>query len=57
MARYKTIGLSPRFSAVDLEKQFLPGSFVHAVHHLFDRDFDLSSFDARYRNDDSGASA
>jgi len=31
MARYKTIDLSPRFLAVDLEKQLLPGSFAHAV--------------------------
>jgi len=57
MARYKAIDLSPRFLAVDLEKQLLPGSFAHAVHHLLDHDFDLSSFDARYRNDDTGASA
>ena len=57
MARYKTIDLSPRFLAVDLEKQLLPGSFAHAVHHLLDHDFDLSSFDARYRNDETGALA
>ena len=57
MARYKTIDLSPRFLAVDLEKQLLPGSFAHAVHHLLDHDFDLSGFDARYRNDQTGASA
>ena len=57
MARYKAIDLSPRFLAVDLEKQLLPGSFAHAVHHLLDHDFDLSSFDARYRNDNTGATA
>ena len=57
MARYKVVDLSPRFLAVDLEKQLLPGSFAHAVHHLLDHDFDLSSFDARYRNDDTGAAA
>ena len=57
MARYKTIDLSPRFLAVDLEKQLLPGSFAHAVHHLLDHDFDLSGFDAHYRNDDTGATA
>jgi transposase len=57
MARYKTIDTSPRFRAVDLEKQLLPGSFAHAVHHLLDHDFDLSGFDARYRNDATGASA
>ena len=57
MARYKTINLSPRFLAVDLEKRLLPRSFAHAVHHLLDHDFDLSGFDARYRNDKTGASA
>jgi transposase len=57
MARYKAIDTSPRFLAVDLEKQLLPGSFEHAVHHLLDHEFDLSLFDTRYRNDQSGASA
>lgn len=57
MARYKAIDLSPRFLAVDLEKQLLPGSFAHAVHHLLENDFDLSGFDVRYRNDETGASA
>jgi len=57
MARYKAIDLSPRFLAIDLQKQLLPGSIAHAIHHLLNHDFDLSGFDARYRNDDTGASA
>ncbi|MBK9217217.1 MAG: IS1182 family transposase [Uliginosibacterium sp.] len=57
MARYKHIDTSPRFLSVDLEKQLLPGSFAHAVHHLLDQDFDLSGFDARYHNDSVGAPA
>lgn len=57
MARYKAIDTSPRFLAVDLEKQLLPGSFEHAVHHLLDHEFDLSLFDTRYRNDQHGACA
>jgi len=57
MARYKAIDTSPRFLAVDLEKQLLPGSFEHAVNHLLDREFDLTLFDSRYRNDQSGARA
>jgi len=57
MAPYKPVDLSSRFLAVDLEKQLLPGSFAHAVHHLLDHDFDLSVFDARYRNDANGATA
>lgn len=57
MARYKHIDTSPRLLAVDLEKQLLPGSFAHAVNYLLDHDFDLSVFDARYRNDVVGAAA
>lgn len=57
MARYKVIDTSPRFLAVDLDKQLLPGSFEYAVHHLLDHEFDLSLFDGRYRNDQHGASA
>ncbi len=57
MARYKHIDTSPRFLAVDLSKQLLPGSFEHALNHLIDHELDLSSFDARYRNDDTGATA
>jgi len=55
MVRYKHVDLSPRFLAVDLEKQLLPGSFAYAVHHLLENDFDLSGFDGRYRNDATGA--
>jgi transposase len=56
MARYKHVDLSPRLLPVDLDAQLVPGSFAHAVHHLVDS-LDLSSFDAHYRNDDTGASA
>jgi len=31
MARYKTIDTSPRFIALDLERQLLPGTFEHAL--------------------------
>ena len=57
MARYKHIDTSPRFLAVDLERQLLPGSFEHALHHLIEHELDLSVFDARYRNDRTGAPA
>lgn len=57
MARYKTIDTSPRFLAVDLERQLIPGTFVHALNHLIDNEFDLSGFDARHRNDSGGAPA
>lgn len=57
MARYKHIDTSPRFLAVDLERQLLPGTFEHALNHLIDHELDLSGFDARYRNDLTGAAA
>lgn len=57
MARYKWIDTSPRFLAVDLAKQLLPGSFEYAVHHLFEHEINLGGFAARYRNDQNGAPA
>jgi transposase len=57
MARYKTIDTSPRFLAVDLERQLLPGTFEHAIHRLLDHEIDLSALDARYCNDATGATA
>ena len=57
MARYKHIDTSPRFLAVDLERQLLAGTFEHALNYLIDHEIDLTGFDARYRNDDTGASA
>ena len=57
MARYKHIDASPRFLAVDLQRQLLPGTFEHALNHLIDHELDLSSFDARFRNDETGAAA
>ena len=57
MARYKHIDQSPRFLPVDLAAQLLPGTFEHAAHHLLTHAVDLSRFDARFRNDDTGAPA
>ena len=57
MARYKYIDTNPRFLAVDLARQLLPGAFGHALNHLLDGAIDLSHFDARFRNDTTGAPA
>lgn len=57
MARYKHIDTQPRLLAVDLAAQLLPGTFEHAVHHLVTHELDLSGFDARFRNDATGAPA
>jgi hypothetical protein len=42
---------------VDLAAQLLPGTFEHALHHLLEHAIDLTPFDARYRNDTTGAPA
>jgi transposase len=57
MARSKHSDTTPRFWAVALARQRLPGTFEHALTPLFDHAIDLSSFDARYRNDATGATA
>lgn len=57
MAHYKYIDTNPRFLPVDLARQFLPGTFEHALNHLLDHAIDLSAFDARFRNDETGATA
>ena len=57
MARYKYIDTNPKFLPVDLGRQLLPGTFEHALNHLLDHEIDLSRFDARFRNDATGAPA
>jgi transposase len=57
MARYKRIDTNPKLLPVDLARQLLPGTFEHALNHLLDGPIDLSSFDARFRNDETGAPA
>ena len=57
MARCKHIETSPRFLAVDRQRQLLPGTFGHALDHLIDHELDLTSFDARFNNDATGAAA
>lgn len=57
MARYKHIDTIPRFLAVDLQRQLLPGTIEHALNHLLDHEIDLSRFDARFCNDTTGAAA
>jgi len=55
--RYKHIDMSPRLLPVDLAAQIVPGSFEHALAHLIDSELDLSAFEARFRNDTTGAAA
>ena len=57
MARYKHIDTQPKLIPIDLAAQLLPGTFEHALNHLLDHAVDLSHFDARFRNDETGAPA
>ena len=57
MARYTSLDTNPQFVAVDLARQLLPGTIEHALNHLLDHDVDLAHFDARFRNDTTGAPA
>jgi transposase len=41
---------------VSYAQQILPGTFEHTLHHVID-EIDLAVFDARYRNDATGAPA
>jgi hypothetical protein len=45
MARYKHINTSPRFLAVVLQRQLLPGTFEYTLNYLIDHELDLSGFD------------
>jgi hypothetical protein len=55
MARCKQIDAGPRFLAVNLEAQLLPGTLEHALNHLLDHEIDLRAFEAVLKNEDVGA--
>jgi hypothetical protein len=48
---------APRFLALDLQRQLLPGSFEYALNRLIEFELDLSGFDARFKHDETGAAA
>ena len=57
MARYKHIDTNSKFLPVDLARQLRPGTFEYALNYLLEQEIDLSAFDQRFKNDDTGASA
>ena len=57
MARYKSLDTNPQFLSVDLARRLLPGTFEHSLNHLLDHEVDLAHFDARFKNDATGAPA
>ncbi len=58
MARYKEYDYSQgKFIPIHFDRQILPGTFEYSLHYLIDNEIDLCMFDARYRNDETGAPA
>src|SRR5262245_37199435 len=57
MPRFKPAQYGLHFVAVDLAQQLHPGSFEYALHHLIEHEIDLTEIEARYGNDEVGASA
>ena len=49
MPRYKPVNLQQdAFVPICFDKQILPGTFEHALHHLLEETVDLSAFDTQY---------
>jgi transposase len=58
MARYKDYDYRQgKFIPISFDKQILPGTFEYTLNYLIDNELDLSVFDSRYSNDDTGAPA
>ena len=58
MARYKEYDYRQgKFIPISFDKQILRGTFEYTLNYLIDNELDLSVFDNRYCNDDTGAPA
>jgi transposase len=58
MARYKHYDYrQTKMLPVSFDRQVLSGTFEYTLNYLIDEKIDLSVFEARYNNDDTGASA
>ena len=57
MARYKPQERHSLLLPVVLSEQIVPGSFAFALDYLVDHELDLRDMDARFKNDEVGASA
>jgi hypothetical protein len=58
MARYKHYDYrQTKMLPVSFDRQVLAGTFEYTLNYLIDEKIDLSVFEARYNNDDTGASA
>ena len=58
MARYKDYSYEQtKLIPLYLPGQIRPGTFEYALNHIVDHELDLSVFEHRYKNDDTGAPA
>jgi len=57
MPRYKAAQRNGVFIPVVFDEQIQPGTFEFALQHLVDHELDLVPLDAKFRNDDVGATA
>ena len=55
MPRYKPTNLNQiTMIPVDFISQLSPGTFEYRLEYLIENELDLSIFDQRYKNDDTG---
>jgi transposase len=58
MARFKPYDYGQmKMLPVSFREQILPGTFEYTLNHLIDHEVDLTVFEQRYRNDETGAPA
>src|SRR5918994_1996139 len=58
MARYKHYDYrQTKMLPVSFDRQILPGTFEHTLNRLIEEEIDLTVFEERYRNDETGAPA
>lgn len=58
MAKYKPTNEDQMVMLpISLQDQLVPGTLEHTINRLVDENIDLSVFDARYKNDETGAAA
>ena len=58
MARYKTYNIhQDKLLPINFSKQIVSGTFEHTLSYLIDEHLDMSLFDKRYKNDDTGCPA
>lgn len=58
MARYKHYDYNQiKLIPINYADQIQPGSFEFTISHLVDNEMDLSVFEKRYNNDETGATA